>query len=904
MGAGLAGSMTKKVNINQVQFGNKLQGLAPSATQFFIQSGRGGGNNYQTRADGDKRNVVFCMNQLGGVGRAKSQFKIDGVNHPDGARKCDPWMYIPESKLENAIETLRQLLATWHPEYTLILSGDNEDMQQELARCCNTYTVNKDHFINISAPEHLAKFPKSIQYLISGVNHYSTDPGLWFNQPNNGCQGVSLGQHTLSLLTKEDNVAQLLQNCHFGTTTWNTLRVYAYNDEPGDPLFYTSPDIPVTLPSGMTLAAVVVRYYNLGATGKDTMDAFGAPQLCNSISDTRAATFSHFAGCNYVLQNGYGFADIATGEGTQTLIANNAISNGPFWTVSNTGGGGWDSAAVYTAWEGLKEVFKQDYAYVPTSVNVRGLAPVTGYISIVSYYQTPEQASPTALLTLKSTAKDMTFYTTGTVNGTKGAEGTEQLVDNPYLGSNLSILAYYDRQKNAYSQQSPGLGCCCGGSGCVATDGNPGPDLYYPAGYGDAVGCFPPTGLCLGPCSGGGQLWLTPLQIVAPSSTQSTIAVQMGGTPCMDDAFDYSLCSKLPLSLDDSEVPDTACGAGGTPDGCAPIYRLSSVASVGDKADSGDHCADTYLLSPGIYLPQANFSSVVPVVQTDFKYGAFIMRQPTTFNVDPSIETAGTGTWDEDLNCTFLSISSCMSCPGALDPGGMDPDAVNCRTGGILNMFQDEDRFNNCPCKGKCGYIPSTGGPACADGGGGTCCCWTSQLAIVPTDPEYSTFGGGEANSPFWVNSQMYLTQGVSLLTDNDGNKYMFMLYAPLNITHSLWAATTETGTGAYSCQQSPTYLTQSVSIAGVDETIDAYVLPAPTSVWTIRYRDPNPDWEGSPSRVGCRPDQFCEASPDQLGEYYPRFIQVEGLPGASTIDDLAAKLTWDPATAELTPID
>jgi len=36
MGAGLAGSMTKGVNVNQVQFGDKLQGLAPQATHFFI----------------------------------------------------------------------------------------------------------------------------------------------------------------------------------------------------------------------------------------------------------------------------------------------------------------------------------------------------------------------------------------------------------------------------------------------------------------------------------------------------------------------------------------------------------------------------------------------------------------------------------------------------------------------------------------------------------------------------------------------------------------------------------------------------------------------------------------------------------------------------------------------------
>ena len=84
MGAGLAGSMTKKVNVNQIQFGDKLQGLAPSATQFFIQSGRGGGNYYRTRTHGNNRNIVFCMNQLGGVGRGKSQFKIGGLNKPDG----------------------------------------------------------------------------------------------------------------------------------------------------------------------------------------------------------------------------------------------------------------------------------------------------------------------------------------------------------------------------------------------------------------------------------------------------------------------------------------------------------------------------------------------------------------------------------------------------------------------------------------------------------------------------------------------------------------------------------------------------------------------------------------------------------------------------------------------------
>ena len=40
LGAGRAGSTAYGSNVNMVQFGDKLQGLAPQATQFFIRSGR------------------------------------------------------------------------------------------------------------------------------------------------------------------------------------------------------------------------------------------------------------------------------------------------------------------------------------------------------------------------------------------------------------------------------------------------------------------------------------------------------------------------------------------------------------------------------------------------------------------------------------------------------------------------------------------------------------------------------------------------------------------------------------------------------------------------------------------------------------------------------------------------
>ena len=93
LGAGLASSTVYNSNVNLVQFGDKLQGLAPTATQFFIPSGRGGGRYYRSRTYAPRRNFVFGGNRLGGVGAGKSQFKIRGLNRPDGARRHPPYAF-------------------------------------------------------------------------------------------------------------------------------------------------------------------------------------------------------------------------------------------------------------------------------------------------------------------------------------------------------------------------------------------------------------------------------------------------------------------------------------------------------------------------------------------------------------------------------------------------------------------------------------------------------------------------------------------------------------------------------------------------------------------------------------------------------------------------------------------
>ena len=77
---------SRKANVYMVQFGDKLAGLRPMGTKWFVAGSNWG--QYLTRTYSDKMDFVFCVNQLGGVGKGRSQFKVNGFNNPDGARQC------------------------------------------------------------------------------------------------------------------------------------------------------------------------------------------------------------------------------------------------------------------------------------------------------------------------------------------------------------------------------------------------------------------------------------------------------------------------------------------------------------------------------------------------------------------------------------------------------------------------------------------------------------------------------------------------------------------------------------------------------------------------------------------------------------------------------------------------
>jgi hypothetical protein len=91
MGACNAGSTVYNSNVNlDTAGGDKKQGLPPFTNAPTPWANRA----MQMRAWGDKRNVIFVMNQIGGVGRAKSQFKVgNGINNPDGVRNRGSYVY-------------------------------------------------------------------------------------------------------------------------------------------------------------------------------------------------------------------------------------------------------------------------------------------------------------------------------------------------------------------------------------------------------------------------------------------------------------------------------------------------------------------------------------------------------------------------------------------------------------------------------------------------------------------------------------------------------------------------------------------------------------------------------------------------------------------------------------------
>ena len=129
MGAGLAGSLAYKDNTNGNQGGgNKKQGLAPTTNkpvEFVLPA-------IQNRAYSENRNLVFCMNQLGGVGAAGIANKSRMfATTADGVKDCVPTHPKSSSSssdqdVVNETDTIAEEVGENEGVATLILQRSND----------------------------------------------------------------------------------------------------------------------------------------------------------------------------------------------------------------------------------------------------------------------------------------------------------------------------------------------------------------------------------------------------------------------------------------------------------------------------------------------------------------------------------------------------------------------------------------------------------------------------------------------------------------------------------------------------------------------------------------------------------------------------------------------------------
>ena len=145
-------SRRANVNLNSGG-GDKKQGLAPKATFFFKAPFTG--RQYSTDSgDGSNRFKLVCMNQLGGIGRGRSQFGVnaDGINCSDKQDNLEKFRrylfeinhYIQTVLLPAAINS--EGVSNEFSNYELCLVGNRESLISDI--CSNNsgaYNIISSH---------------------------------------------------------------------------------------------------------------------------------------------------------------------------------------------------------------------------------------------------------------------------------------------------------------------------------------------------------------------------------------------------------------------------------------------------------------------------------------------------------------------------------------------------------------------------------------------------------------------------------------------------------------------------------------------------------------------------------------------------------------------------------------
>ena len=238
--------------------GSKLQGLT-STTNKKTDTIRA----IKERAWGENRNIVFCMNQLGGVGRHKSQFHTpaDGLNCKEGEEEDYTQLYISQIQnfLNNAINNKIVDLGLENfnkaEDFQLSFVGDEEHFWNDINNCtqnedisCNTKETIPMNLQN-KIFGHLKGNSQITIYLIKNQTTYDTNPITidilpnilekinyvnskipeWVNESN-----LRLGMHTLGILNNnfvfgQDRPKTLLPSDGYGINLFGLIAYASTN---------------------------------------------------------------------------------------------------------------------------------------------------------------------------------------------------------------------------------------------------------------------------------------------------------------------------------------------------------------------------------------------------------------------------------------------------------------------------------------------------------------------------------------------------------------------------------------------------------------------------------------------------------------------------------------------------
>lgn len=169
MGAGLASSTRKgsRSNVRSIQGGNKLQGL-PGITNKRVGAVRAINN----KAYGDNRDVVFCMNQLGGIGAVSggNGSRMFGATS-DGVKDCITGPYGCEHIVQEAYQAIfsRDPDASGLRTYCLAITKRKwtiEDIKDDLIKNGDSTIIMPDH-------DDLVKFKNyEFEHTFNGIYVY------------------------------------------------------------------------------------------------------------------------------------------------------------------------------------------------------------------------------------------------------------------------------------------------------------------------------------------------------------------------------------------------------------------------------------------------------------------------------------------------------------------------------------------------------------------------------------------------------------------------------------------------------------------------------------------------------------------------------------------------------------